>query len=108
MPNVYYPTDIVMVDVATQRATLDTTLIGTLAMAYHDGKLFVARGAGYTRVSILNAETLAVERTQLLPGIRPLPSSPATVRISTRRMATAMLPRCEWLTARSRPTSWCR
>jgi len=67
MPNVIYPTDIVMVDVATQRATLDTTLIGTLAIAYHDGKLFVARGAGYTRVSILNAETLSVERTQLLP-----------------------------------------
>lgn len=67
MPNVVYPTDIVMVDVAAQRATLDTTLIGIRAMAYHDGKLFVARGAGYTRVSILNAETLAVERTQVLP-----------------------------------------
>ena len=67
MPNVVYPTDIVMVDVAAQRATLDTTLIGIRAMAYHDGKLLVARGAGYTRVSILNAETLAVERTQVLP-----------------------------------------
>jgi hypothetical protein len=67
MPSVYYPTDIVMVDVAAGSATTDTTLIGTVAMAYHGGQLLVARGAGYTRVSILNAETLAVERTQLLP-----------------------------------------
>jgi hypothetical protein len=56
-----------MVDVEAGRTTLDTTIIGTLAMAYHDGKLLVARGAGYTRVSILNAATLEVEGTQVLP-----------------------------------------
>jgi len=62
-----YPTDIVIVDVAAGRAVLDTTLLGALAVTYRDGKLLVARGAGYTRVSILNADTLAVERTQVLP-----------------------------------------
>ncbi len=59
--------DLVAIDVAHGRAIKDVSLNGANAIAYRNGALLVAGGAGTARISTVDADTLEVIRTQLLP-----------------------------------------
>ncbi len=59
--------DLVAIDVVAGQAVKDASLNGANAIAYRNGKLLVAGGAGSTRISIVDPDSLAVIRTQLLP-----------------------------------------
>jgi hypothetical protein len=58
---------VVAIDITQGKAIKQASLDGAIAIAYRDGALLVAGGAGTTRVSIVDPATLAVSRTQVLP-----------------------------------------
>jgi hypothetical protein len=60
-------TDVVAVDVSQGRAVVDASLGGVIALADRNDALLAVRGGGYTRISILDPDTLTVTRTQILP-----------------------------------------
>ncbi len=59
--------DLVAIDVTAGKAVTDAPLDGTTAIAYRGGELLAARGSGYTRISVVDPDTLATTGTQLLP-----------------------------------------
>ena len=63
----YGSSDIVAIDVAQGRAVRDVSMGGAIAKAVRNGSLLVVRGGGYTRISVLDPDTLVVTRTQIRP-----------------------------------------
>ena len=61
------PDDLIRIDIATGVAVADVSLNGVSAIAYRGGALLVPRAYGYTRVSVLDPNSLALLRTVLLP-----------------------------------------
>ena len=59
--------DLIRIDIASGVAVADVSLNGISAIAYRGGTLLVPRAYGYTRVSVLDPNSLAVLRTLLLP-----------------------------------------
>jgi hypothetical protein len=62
-----FPDELVLLDVTSGRALVDASLNGASAIAYRGGALLVARSYGYTRLDVLDPDTLAIRRTQTLP-----------------------------------------
>ncbi len=58
---------VVAIDITQGRAVTQASLDGANAIAYRNGALLVAGGAGTTRISIIDPATLTVTRTQILP-----------------------------------------
>ena len=61
------PNELIRIDVTSGAAVADVSLNGISAIAQRAGTLLVARAYGYTRVPVLDPNTLAVLRTLLVP-----------------------------------------
>jgi DNA-binding beta-propeller fold protein YncE len=59
--------DLILVDVAKQSAVRDQSLVGGVDLFYASGKVYVPCGSGQTRLLVLDATTLALEQTIVLP-----------------------------------------
>jgi DNA-binding beta-propeller fold protein YncE len=63
----YFPNEIVRIDVSEGRAVADATMNGVTSITERNGSLLVARDYGYSRICVLDRDTLAILRTVLLP-----------------------------------------
>jgi len=62
-----FANELVLIDINGGRAITDASVNGVAAIAYRNGILMTARGSGYTRISMLDRDTLAVIGQQPLP-----------------------------------------
>ena len=65
--NTVFPDDVVRIDISEGSAVVDATILGITAMAERKGSLLVARSYGYSRICVLDRDSLAILKTVLLP-----------------------------------------